>query len=241
MLAAAFVLVTQLLMVTGIIRSAQGLSGPPPPILVERHFNFDTARGFEKVGYLDPDWGHTPVFVLRRGATGTINITVTSSESNKTVVADFVFGGYPPFNHGWVVENYIPDGVTYSFEPSNITVAPKSNGSVIMRMSAAPGTAIRGYNLSLGFLPDYSPTENRSEGWGAAIILQIIESTPPHTTSTVKIPTSYSTQTSTYTRTVTATVTTSTDLVDESSAYIWAIGTTAVAAVFAITLLRRRR
>ncbi len=218
--------------------------GPPPPILVESHFDLDTAKCFENVSMLDPPasqppWGGATVFVLRRGTTGTINVTVSSSETNKTVVADLRYGNYPHFNEGRFYGNFIPDGVTYSIEPSNITVAPRSNVSVIMWISAAPRTPIGSYNLVLSLQPDYVPPVCHDYPHDYRTILTIIESTPPYTTSTVMSPTTYVTETTTYTSTATTIVTTLTDLVAESSAYAWAIGTTAVATILDVILLRR--
>ncbi len=123
------------------------LGGPPPPIRVDIHFDLNNAKDFEKIEYNGPDWDDITVFVLKQGATGTINITVSSSEPDKMVIANLSYGGYPHFNDGWWYNDFLPDGVTYSFEPSNVTLAPKTNLSVIMRISASPRTPMGSYNL----------------------------------------------------------------------------------------------
>lgn len=215
--------------------------GPPPPIRVDVHFDFDTAEGFEKIEYNGPDWDDITVFVLRQGTIGTINITLSSSETNKTVVADLRYGGYPHFNDGWWYNDFLPDGVTYSFEPSNITITPRSNVNVIMRISSAPRTPQGSYNLVLQLQPAFVPPFYNDDPHSYRTILTIIESTSPYTTDTVMSPTTYVTETITYTSTATTTVTTLTDLVAESSVYAWAIGTTVTATVLAIFLLKRSR
>lgn len=215
--------------------------GPPPPIRVEIQYDLDTATDFEEIKYQGPNWNDITEFVLKRGTIGTINLTVSSSETNKIVVADLSYGGNLHFNDGWFYSNFLPDGITYSFEPSLFTIPPRSNVSVIMHISAAPRTPIGSYNLVISLQPDYVPTEYPYNPHNYRTILTIIESTPPFTKSTVISPTTYVTETITYTSTSTTTITTITDQVAESSAYAWAISATAAATILSVILLRRNR
>jgi len=217
------------------------LGGPPPPIGIDIHFDLETVKAFEKIEYNGPDWDDTTVFVLKQGATGTINITVSSSEPDKMVIANLSYGGYPHFNDGWWYNDFLPDGVTYSFEPPNITLTPKTNANVTMSISASPRTPLGSYNLVLQLQPAFVPPFYDDYPHNYRTILTIIESVPPFNISTLISPKTYVTETITYTNTATTTATTLTDSAAEYSVYAWAIISTAVTTVLAVIFLRRSR
>lgn len=253
------ILVAQLLLPVNVILSAYALA-PPPGKMSVFHYDFDTANGFDKeVKMLGDDIGNTPVFVLRRGATGTMNITFTSIEENDTVrIPSIWYAGNAATNYrDWISESIdLPNGITVSIEPQNVTLTPGSKATVTMRISAARDTEIRSYNLSFSF---YEKTENGIPGSGASdgTVLTIVEGTTPLTTTTTtsvttsnvdRTVTTTSTQTSTSTSTTTlstiftsTTTTTLTERASELSTYAWAVvGAIAIAAVLALALLRRK-
>jgi len=243
---AVFVLVAQLLLAAGVVHSIYALSGPPPPADVTLHLDLDTAKGFERVRMVNnPSFGDLSEFVLRQGATGTLNITLTSFETNRTVTAALVYGGIPPFNDGWYSNAKImPDGITYSIKPANITLVPNSTTTAVLWISAAPATPVRGYNLTVTLYLEY-PIDghyNYSDYNGYETLLTVVGGVSPinNTTSTEKVTTtSYVTETATLTRT--ATTTTLIEGVAESAVYAWAISATTITAILAVVLLRRRR
>ncbi len=241
-LATVSVLATQILVVAGTIYVTYAITGPPPPAAVSLHLDLDTAEGFERVRTLDyPSYGDISEFVLRQGATGTFNIALTSFETNKTVTAALAYGGIPPFNHGWYRHaETIPDGITYIIEPANMTLAPNSTTTAVMRISAAPATPVRGYNLTVTLNLEYPiDVHYYSDDRGYETLLTIEGVSPINTTtSTEKATTSYVTETATLTST--ATTTTLIEGVAEPAVYAWAIGATTITAVLAVVLLRRR-
>ena len=232
-LAIAFVLVTQIL-VSSELNSAYAFY-PPEPIDVNFHWDHDTTNGFEKV-VPDP----TPEFFLRRGTTGTINITISSTD-NVIIPVTLLYGGEARnnYNGSWGNPKNFPDGITYSIEPSNnITLTPNSTVTKTLRISAEPDTEIRSYKLSLYKIVTKG---NRTVGIGGSTILTIIEGTSSSLTNTSSI-TRITAQYVTHTTTLTTT-TTETTIIEgfaEISVYAWAIGATSITSILAVVLLRRR-
>ncbi|MCL4435607.1 MAG: hypothetical protein M1503_01125 [Thaumarchaeota archaeon] len=226
-LALALVLTTQLL-VSSELNSADAITGGAyPSIRVDLKTDRDNAKGFESIG----GTFDTPVFVLKRGNTGTINITLSSRE-NETVHVALKYGGDASINYRyWGSPKNIPDGITYSFEPSvNFTLAPYSSVTKTLRISASKDTAIRNYNLTLDLiLEKVNPileTGVQEEDHGHSTSLTIIDITP----------------TTTLTSTTTTTIATRlTEGAVEPLVYAWAIGATAIAAILAVVVLRRSR
>lgn len=248
-LSLALVLTTQLL-VSSELNSADALTGTPPSIRVDLKMDSDNAKGFESVGGTIG----TPLFVLKRGNTGSINITLSSSE-NETVHGALRYGGDASTNYRYwssPTPQNIPDGITYSFEPSvNFTLAPYSSVTKTLRISASKDTAIRNYNLTLDLiLEKVNPLLEsgvQEEGSGHSTSLTIIDSTSSipsttNSTSIAKITAPYITQTTTLTSTTTTTIATRlTEGATASLVYAWAIGATIVAAALAAVLLRSKR
>ncbi|OHE56234.1 MAG: hypothetical protein A3K61_03090 [Thaumarchaeota archaeon RBG_16_49_8] len=178
MVLAAFVLTAQLFVVAAIY-SAYALV-PPTHSDVVFHWDLDTAKGFERV-MMDPGvrFSDSPVFVLRQGTTGSLNITLTSFEKQITVlVGSWKYGGIPPWNSGWSAGGgpyyRTLDGITYKFNPSNLTLTPGSHATVTMQITAAPDTEVRSYNLSVSL----ELTGINIEQVGYSTILTIVEGNP---------------------------------------------------------------
>ncbi len=232
------------ILVAGVIQSAYSFY-PMPPIEVSLNIDRSSAKGFEDVRPLSPQNIDTPEFVLKRGNTGTINMTL-SSKDNETVHVTLSYEGSARDNYrSWSEEENIPDGITYSIEPSsNITLAPNSSVVETLRISASKDTAIRNYNLTLYLI---LVKGDRDEGHGYSTSLTIIDnassSTTNTTTSIAKITAPYIIQTTTLTSTTTTTVATRlTEGATASLVYAWAVGTTTIAvALAAVILLRSRR
>lgn len=156
-LAAILLLIIQLvvavLATSNVIPSAYAL-GAPPPIRVAINIDTNTAQGFEKI---DHGAYNFLEFVLARGRTGVVNVTFTSLEDrygeNETFdMPSMWYGGVAGSNFSnWASNKDIPEGITASIEPQNITLAPGSRATVTMRITAAPDTAIRSYNLSVTY------------------------------------------------------------------------------------------
>lgn len=210
------------------------------------------AKGFESIG-----GASTPLFVLKRGNTGTINITLSSRE-NETVHVTLRYGGEASINYRyWGSPKNIPDGITYSFEPSvNFTLAPYSSVTETLRISASKDTAIRNYNLTLNLiLEKVNPILEKGvqeEDHGHSTSLTIIDSTSSSipsstntTTNIAKITAPYITTTTTLTSTTTATAIRLTEGAAEPLVYTWAVAATIIAAALTVVLLlrskRRRR
>lgn len=212
---------------------------PISPADVVFHFDYDSAKGFEKVVR---NVG-TPEFVLGRGLMGTFTVTLISREK-EPVLAILRYGGEAVTNYrGWGELKNVPDGIIYSIVPDRLTLAPNSSSTVTVRIAATANTMLRSYDL--GF---YLHLENENgtinEGGGHSTVLTIVEgisSSPTNTTNTVKGTTSYVTQTNTLTSATTTTVTTLIERVADPSVYTWAVGATAITAILAVVLLRKRR
>lgn len=210
---ATLVIMFQLLsLVESASHNTYGLTGNFPAYFFDMDIETSTIRGFEKV-VQHPQHPNTPDFVLERGRTGTVNLTFTSTEENRTVrVFSIEYGGIPPYNYGWSGSpRYLPDGITASFEPQNLTLPPRSKATVTMRISAAPDTEIRRYNLTL--LYRLGETEIvQGAGAGHSTILSIVGETLQSTTNTTNTTTKITciNQTVTTTRTITVTSSNST-------------------------------
>ena len=240
MAVAVSVLLTQILVI-GVIQAAYAFYPMPSP---EVYLDLDrsSGKGFESIG----GTFDTPVFVLKRGNTGTVSITLSSKE-NETVHVTLSYEGDARLNYRvWSQVGNIPDGITYSIEPSgNITLAPNSSVTETIQISAAPDTAIRSYNLSLYLV--LKEEGDRTIGIGYSTTLTIVDggsssssSLTNTTTSNAKSTTTYVTHSTTFTSTTTTTETILNELTADSSTYAWAVGATVVAAVLAIVALRRR-
>ncbi len=237
------------ILVVGVIQSAYAFY-PMPTIEVSFNIDRSSAKGFEDVRPLSPQDIGTPEFVLKRGNTGTINMTLSSKE-NETVHVTLSYEGSARDNYrGWREEENIPDGITYSIEPSsNITLAPNSTVTETLRISASKDTAIRNYNLSLYLI---LVKGDRDEGHGYSTSLTIVDNTSSSsisssttnttTTSIAKITAPYITQTTTLTSTTTTTIATKlTEGTAASLVYAWAIAATIIAAALAAVILLRSR
>ncbi|MCL4437382.1 MAG: hypothetical protein M1387_11825 [Thaumarchaeota archaeon] len=283
---ATLILAAQLLLVScGAIYSSYALEQPTHSD-IDYYLDLDNAKGFDKV-MMNPDvkYSNVPVFVLKQGTTGTFNIIFTSYEKQLTVyIGAWKYGGIPPWTNGWFTGGpsfRTPNGITYNFTPSNLTLAPSSHGTVTMQITAAPDTTVRSYNLSLSL---YVTGINIEETSYPTILTIVNGNTSTITTS---ITTNTSCTSSSINRTITSTVTStrtvtvtstgnstttmstaatpnlptitstsatgnalttftstvteiSTERVTEPLVYAWAIGATAVAAVLAIVILRKR-
>jgi hypothetical protein len=246
MLALALVLTTQLL-VSSELNSADAITGAPPTIRVDLKMDRDHAKGFESVGgTID-----TPLFVLKRGNTGTVNITLSSRE-NETVHVMLRYGGEARIDYRyWGSPVNIPDGITYGFEPSvNFILAPYSSVTETLRISASNDTAIRNYNLTLDLiLEKVNPLLERGvqeEDHGHSTSLTIIDNTSSipsstNTTHIAKITAPYITTTTTLTSTTTATAIRLTEGAAEPLVYTWAVAATIIAAALTVVLLGSRR
>lgn len=239
-LAVLVVLVGQVLSIGLIVPESAFAFGPPPPILAESHFDLDTAKNFENVGYIDSDEATILEFVLERGTTGTINITISSKE-NMTVLFTLNYGGVARKNYSarWPPNN-IPDGIAYSIEPSsNITLAANSTVTETLRISATPDTAIRSYKLTFISTRTKGSTTLSNEHLTILTIVDGISSSSTNTSNITRITASYVTQTTTLTSTTTKT--TIIERTIELSVYAWAIGATIIASTFVVLLGRRNR
>ena len=246
-LAVALILVTQVL-ASSVIYSVYALV-PPDDSKVIFHWDLDTVKGFEKTGWWHED---SPIFVLRQGMTGSFNITLTSFEDERTVlVGPWRLGGNPPYDKGWGMQFGPPDGISYSFEPNGTSLAPGAKATTTIRITAAPDTEIRGYNLTVIVELRNGVTH---EEQGHSTILTIVEAGNPLTTTSSIVASNVTTTTTTVTITQTSTTTfpttitntvtsTSAERVADTSIYAWAASATVAAAVFAVVvlLLQRRR
>jgi hypothetical protein len=214
---------------------------PVPRIEVDLIFNFNTTKGFERVGMLEPPFGGTPEFVLKQNATGTINISLVNYETEESVIATLSYGGFPPFSGAWGSGKTMADGITYVFVPSNITLSPSSETSVSLNVSAAPTTAIRSYKLSVTLNLGYTSDDIWNEASSHSTMITIVEGTSIIVTIPTTNTTSYITQTTTYTSTIIDTETTLVEWVTESFFYLWAFAATVTTAILAVFILRRSR
>ena len=160
----------------------------------------------------------------------------------------------------------VPLGITYKFNPSNLTLTPGSHATVTMQITAAPDTEVRSYNLSVSL----ELTGINIEQVGYSTILTIVEGNPltANTTNTTtssgsvasnvtttitstQISTSTMTELSTQTSTsmsittlstmfTSAVTTTSMEMVTDPSTYAWALSATVAAVVLAVVLLLQR-
>ncbi len=202
-MSAASVLIIQLV-ASSSFDSAYAFGPISSPLLVNMHYDLDSAKGFEKVG----GTVGTPEFVLRRGTMGTFNITLTSSE-DAPVLVTLRLGGNAPRYAVWGGEGKsLPYGIIYNIEPDRLTLAPNSSATVTIRIAATSDTEMRSYSLS-PFIALYEGS--RSEEGGYSIVLTVTEgiSLTTHTTN----GTAYVSQTVTtsVTETKTAVLTTYTE------------------------------
>jgi hypothetical protein len=213
---AALILAVQLLLVScGAIYSSYALEQPTHSD-IDYYLDLDNAKGFDKV-MMNPDvkYSNVPVFVLKQGTTGTFNIIFTSYEKQLTVyIGAWKYGGIPPWTNGWFTGGpyfRTPDGITYNFTPSNLTLAPSSHGTVTVQITAAPDTTVRSYNLSLSL---YVTGINIEETSYPTILTIVKGNTSTTTTSTTTNATCTSTLIN---RTITTTVTSTRTIIVTSS------------------------
>jgi len=221
---------------------------PPPSIGIDLHFDYDTARGFEKEVKTMGGFGDTPELILGRGRTATMNLTFTAyketdliDENSTASISSILYGGTPPYNRGWTTpgENSLPKGITASIiTPQNITLPPGSKETVTLQLSAAPDAAIGSYDMCFSF--DFkTPSHPLGVSTCRSTVLTVVEDTPRNTITTTTTRETIQTQTVTVTQTITST--TITKQATEPSIYAWAVGATVVAAIFALFLLRKRK
>ncbi len=274
--ATVLVLATQPLLVVladNLFHSAYALGPPPPSIGITFHFDSNTAKGFEKF-VLNDDNPQAPEFVLGRGRTGTMNITFTAFKETESIkendtarIPSVWYGGSTATNfyQGGSSSKDLPNGITTSVEPQNITLAPGSKATVTLRISAAPDAEIRKYSLQFSFR-FMTPSYPRGMTASDSTVLTVVEGTAPTTITTITTTTAISTTevtatsyvnrtlTETFTQTITSTstatlssllTTTATNAIKQamdSSTYAWAASATIAAVVLAavlVSLLRR--
>lgn len=172
------VLVAQLVFASIIIFPNTYALGPPS-IRIYQNWDLDTSKGFEKVTM---DTSHyTPTFVLTRGASGSINITLTSGESTPVPLRIW-YGGLHPYTGYWTPNanmSMLPNGITYTIEPyrsGNVTVTPNINTTAILRISATSDAEVRKYNLFLTVIAG-----GGLEDYGYPTVLTIVEGNAPNT------------------------------------------------------------
>jgi hypothetical protein len=219
----------------GIVGSAYAFF-PPRGAEVVFHFDYDSASGFEKVVQ-----GGTPEFVLARGSTGTLTLTLTSREQ-VPVYATLRYGGEVETNfRHWSLMKHVPDGISYRIVPDSLTLEPDSASTVTARISAAPGTAVRSYDLGF-WITLISEDRTVDVGRGHSTVLTIVEGASPiNTTTTASSTALYVTETATLTTTATTTSTAIIEKGADPSVYAWAVGATATAAALAVAVSLRRR